>query len=317
MVPNVGCWRQASSVAVVCVVGMICTLQGAIAAEATASTPGAAAASAQCAAAFIADGARLAMARLRCLRATLTIGPWLDDVRLDEVERAAWAAVHDTGDADAAAIVMLAAAERRARDPGRTYRLRPDYEVLLATGQWERAAAISPFGGDPDRTLVAALPEGAPQAGQAVYWQLDHVQRRAVARAVDLTQGRRVVVYAAPGCGFCVAAVRAIAADPHLHALMREHSLWISVPDINFRWTDFERWNANAPGMPLHLLRERRQWPQRRFSATPWFYLVEDGQVVDEHLGWLDDGPQRLRAMLAPLGEGAPDASAAGGALRR
>lgn len=217
---------------------------------------------------------------------------------------------------EAAANAPPTGARDRSRDAGSARPRRADYDTLMAAGLWERAVAVSPFAGDPDRTLVAAPPDGQPPAGQAVYWQLDHAQRRAMARAVDLTRGRRVVVYATPGCGFCAQAIRAIGADPHLHALMREHSLWVSVPDINFRWSDFERWNAGAPGMPLHLLRERQHWPQRRFAAIPWFFLLEDGRVVGEHLGWLDDGPQRLRALLAPLGGGA-GANAAGAPPRR
>ncbi|HET6432289.1 hypothetical protein [Dyella sp.] len=106
----------------------------------------------------------------------------------------------------------------------------------------------------------------------------------------------RIVVVA--GCHFSEDAVRAIAADPQLDILFRQHAIWLASDTTAL--ADAAAWNRAFPTQPVHIAWHDREWTMLSSWAMPTYYVFRHGREVAHWAGWL--GLDALRAELTGAG---------------
>ncbi|WP_395701353.1 hypothetical protein [Aquabacterium sp.] len=210
------------------------------------------------------------------------------------------------GERATAEILRRLVAEReRRRPPKEGAASRTVYAALVAAGalddeeqerQQKRLADVA------DLRAGHLRPLASLRAQDASYWSFSAGGDVLVESSIDLQTGPRVVVYAAPGCSFCARLSKDLAADPALLALFKAHAIWVDVPDINFSAGYYDEWNRAHPELKIHVILNRRHWPQRRIAATPDLFFLKDGQQVGELLGWTPERMRQLRDRLAAIG---------------
>lgn len=111
----------------------------------------------------------------------------------------------------------------------------------------------------------------------------------------------RIVVVASYGCRYSRAAAQAIAQDPQLGPIFREHALWLASPSHLDNIPALQRWNDAHPATPLVIASSRERWPMLDLDTVPQFHVFRDGQLVASVTsGWpLDEGNRD--AVLAAL----------------
>lgn len=120
--------------------------------------------------------------------------------------------------------------------------------------------------------------------------------RQMTRESVDLDVPLRIVVVAA--CHFSEDAARAIAADPRLGPLFRQHALWLASDTTPLG--DAAAWNAALPSQPIHLAWHDRDWSMLDSWAMPTYYVFHHGREVARWHGWR--GLEALRTELAKAG---------------
>lgn len=172
------------------------------------------------------------------------------------------------------------------------------YSDLLVAREIERANAfakrhgvepvewkLTEQSGIADEPAVIALDEG----GEAL-------------RVHQAELGTGLVASVSPGCAFSVAAMKFIEQDAELRELLEGRALWVVDP----RWTSqlkpLLEWNAQSE-LDMQLAWKTADWPaEMDFSATPMFYLIDGGEVIETIRGWEDDGKaELLKAKLKAL----------------
>ncbi|MGY0633214.1 hypothetical protein ACW7G3_03535 [Luteimonas sp. A478] len=118
--------------------------------------------------------------------------------------------------------------------------------------------------------------------------------------AVEL-ESVRIVVVAGPGCRYSHAAARAIAQDPELGPVFRDHALWLASPSQLDNIRALQRWNDAHSGAPLVIAASHERWPMLDLDTVPQFHVFRDGQLAASVTsGWpLEEGNRE--AVLAAL----------------
>lgn len=146
--------------------------------------------------------------------------------------------------------------------------------------------------------LPRYTPAEAPAAGNAAL-QVSADGTRMSRVAVDISRGLQIVVVA--GCHFARDAAIAIATDPALDQVFREHSTWIAPSDEGLAAA--AKWNREFPLRPILIAWSERDWPQITSWAMPTFLLFRDGVLQRSWSGWpADSGLATARAELSAAG---------------
>lgn len=101
---------------------------------------------------------------------------------------------------------------------------------------------------------------------------------------VDL-KGKVLVVIAHPLCHFSVNAVREISEQPLLSQIFKD-AIWLAPPGTRLNIPDLRLWNSDHPDATLALMDQRRDWPMFDAWATPTFYFLNNGKVIEKVEGW-------------------------------
>lgn len=172
----------------------------------------------------------------------------------------------------------------------------PLYEARVTTRHFDAARRLALA--HPGMT-VAALPalETAPTAaGQPTALTVSADGRHMTRESIDLDVPLRVVVVAA--CHFSEDAARAIASDPRLDALFRQHAVWLAADATSP--ADAAAWNRAFPTQPIHIAWRQREWSMLDSWAMPTYYVFRQGREVARWHGWL--GLDTLGSELAKAG---------------
>lgn len=178
------------------------------------------------------------------------------------------------------------------------------YGALLATGRPAEAEALVRAGAVPEvGPVLRRIPLGQrPPTQAARYWRTTTGQPVLTEQAVDLTRGLHLVIYMAPGCGFCHQAAREISGDPALRKLVRVRGHWIHVPSANHSLSYYDDWNHQHPDFAVDVVFDRRHWPTYN-GLVPNVFILRDGQEVAQMRGWTKGSLAELRTQLQALGK--------------
>ena len=158
------------------------------------------------------------------------------------------------------------------------------------------------------RTLLSAepLPElTIPDVEELVTddnyrWQILRLGPKGLVRDIAaIDAGMRVVVVSNPLCGFSSAATKAIESDPYLSAFFSEYGLWLVPPAQRLYVDEVSFWKETYPAQEIVLAYQRTNWPVIDDWATPTFYFLKDGIVVDKISGWPKDGRNMVKLRAA------------------
>lgn len=172
----------------------------------------------------------------------------------------------------------------------------PLYRARVTSRDFDAANALARA--HPGMAVIAlpALDNPTIPAGEPTVLSVSAEGRHMRHEAVDLDARLRIVVVAA--CHFSEDAARAIAADPRLDALFRQHAVWLaaeSTPPV-----DAAAWNRAFPTQPIHVAWRDREWSMLDSWAMPTYYVFRHGREVARWSGWL--GLDALRAELTNAG---------------
>lgn len=150
---------------------------------------------------------------------------------------------------------------------------------------------------EPVPTIVGSIAAGT---GEEHAYAVDQERYRLLPRRFRLSEGTRVVVVSHPLCAFSRSAMQTVESDPVMAAALNGNATWLAPVDTRLHFDEVQAWNRNHPAMPVVIARHREDWPMIEEWATPNFYLLQDGEVLDHFSGWPTDGSHegRLLRML-------------------
>lgn len=179
------------------------------------------------------------------------------------------------------------------------------YNVLVGARKFEQADDIANSYPNKVERLPYAFPEAGSHVGASIL-KRDPGTNRYVTSPVDINNGRWFVGVVHTSCPFSEMAMKYIESHPEKYAsLLPENTIWV----VSQRYTEIlsylERWNSQSEIIDIHVAYEDKLWPNELILlATPLFYLIEDGQVIDRLNGWPDDTKAKeLDAMLRSMDE--------------
>lgn len=174
-------------------------------------------------------------------------------------------------------------------------------DALLAARRFDEARAFAstrPHLGRRDIPLVAdAL--GADFRGRSLY-EYDAGKNLLTRRAAPSPAGRELVMVVGAGCHFSRDALAALRADAALLARLRQANLTlVTPPQAPIPLSYLAEWNGANPTLPIRVPYNTSEWGQVAGSATPEFFLFEDGKLAGHVVGWPQGG--NAAALLALL----------------
>lgn len=129
----------------------------------------------------------------------------------------------------------------------------------------------------------------------------DH--NRLVRSHADLDIGSHILVIGHPLCHFTQNAAKAIDKNLALKRIFKKDSVWVSPPDRNLDLSPFQEWNKKHPEFAMSIGFAKSSWPEVKVWQTPTFIFMKDGKVVDEVIGWPNEGNMdALDAGLTKIG---------------
>lgn len=115
--------------------------------------------------------------------------------------------------------------------------------------------------------------------------------------------GTRLLLVVHPLCAFSRRAEVALARLGREMPMLSTHTLRLAPPGERLFLDVLRDWNAGHPGGEILLARHEADWPMVEDWATPNFYLLQDGRVIDHFSGWPAEGNDaRLGRMLGRFG---------------
>lgn len=172
----------------------------------------------------------------------------------------------------------------------------PLYRARVTTRRFDAARALALAHPEMAAPALPTLQDStAPRTGPTAL-NVSADGRRMTRENIDLDAPLRIVVVAA--CHFSEDAARAIAADPRLDALFRQHAIWLAADATSP--ADAAAWNRAFPSQPIHIAWRQREWTKLDSWAMPTYYVFRHGREVARWHGWL--GLDALRAELSKAG---------------
>lgn len=172
-------------------------------------------------------------------------------------------------------------------------------QSLMATAQLERAHALASrypsvrFDAIP---LVTTAPERLPAGPK--WWRLSPDGTSMEAQSADLS-GTHLFVMA--GCHFSIDAAEDIGNDAELKPVFATQARWLGEPPGREDIANWRDWNDRFPGMPMHLLTRRQDWPMFPTWSMPNYVVVRDGKVIDQTSGSWRGMPENRIALIEML----------------
>ncbi len=99
-----------------------------------------------------------------------------------------------------------------------------------------------------------------------------------------------ILVVFSPSCHFSQNAVAAIQADPDLIRIFGNNTQWLQPPDGRLEYDSFRRWISEHPWKKVGIAWRADEWEQFDLGATPAFYFVRNGEIIETVTGWPAEG---------------------------
>ncbi|MDM5177416.1 hypothetical protein PO883_09460 [Massilia sp. DJPM01] len=125
----------------------------------------------------------------------------------------------------------------------------------------------------------------ASPSAQRTAWAFQE-KRSLTRRVMNLQKGLRLVIIGSPYCGFTKRAVSQIESDPTLAPILREKVTVMAMPDFNFNYDAYTRWNQLHPSLPFTLTHSREEWPEVTHWVSPVFLFFRNGKLDSTFSGW-------------------------------
>lgn len=176
------------------------------------------------------------------------------------------------------------------------------YDALLAAHRSDEARRLLATHPELDRRAPPTLHDSKVAPGRPSLW-IARGEHDLWRQPLALDAAAQVLVLGSPDCHFSEAAARSIDADSALRTLFRAHARWVA-PAHDIAAVDaLQAWNRAHPAQPLAILNEDAGLPFVARFATPTFYFLQRGRVVDTVIGWPGDGQRSaLRRGLREIG---------------
>jgi hypothetical protein len=172
-------------------------------------------------------------------------------------------------------------------------------EAYVQARLFNEASAFSYLPLNSDLQKPPAFLGGPNTAAGPRVWDMTADGSTMTSIAVPIDHGLKVLVISSPWCHFSQAAVQAISKDRDLGESMKQRSIWIMpavrIPDF----ADIRLWNEKYPGQRMYVVDRQSEWPMISSWATPGFYFLRDGRLLDTVFGW--PGPEQLKHLKDAL----------------
>lgn len=127
---------------------------------------------------------------------------------------------------------------------------------------------------------------GKDFVGRSVY-RYESDGNRLVREAFGFAQGKQLLMVVGAGCHFSRDAMAHLNNDVGFAQLARDAHLVLLTPPASAAPTFMlNQWNRAHPQWPLLVASNRKEWAEFDRPSVPIFYVVEDGKIVQQVVGW-------------------------------
>jgi len=132
----------------------------------------------------------------------------------------------------------------------------------------------------------------APSVAQAVHWRVYDVSDKglkAELKALPLEHGPAVIMVIQPGCVFAEAAMGQIADDKELLPVFTKYG---TIVTEQFDGSGIVKFKEDFKFKNVYIIENEKSFPGLAFDASPHFYFLKDGKIVDQFMGWDSENPE-------------------------
>lgn len=163
-------------------------------------------------------------------------------------------------------------------------------QMYYALREFEKANSfIERYSRNPVQRRPIVIHDLTGQSSTRTAWVF-HGQRGLKRIDMNVDKGRHLVIIASPYCPFAARALSEIEVNPALAPLLRQKVTVMAMPDFNFDYDMYARWNQLHPSLPFTLTHSRAEWPEISHWVTPLFLFFKDGRLDSAFSGWDKDG---------------------------
>ncbi len=165
------------------------------------------------------------------------------------------------------------------------------YRSFVGTREFERARALLETHPQLAVEPLGPITENVPATTTAptVLAFVDK-PRHIVHQPAALTLDQQILIVASPLCHFTQNVVRDLVRHPGLWRTLTANALWLAPQDGRLHASAFRSWNKAIPRAGMVLAYKASQWPMIDYWGTPTFYFIRHGKVVDQVVGWPEEG---------------------------
>lgn len=174
------------------------------------------------------------------------------------------------------------------------------YNVLIGARRFDLANEVASAHAGKVRTLGYSFPSLDVGDLPALLRRLPGSSGREWSQ-IDIGNGLWFVGVVHTACPYSEKAIQYIEQRADKYSdLLPENTIWVAGQDVTHILPFLERWNDESELVDIHVTYEDERWPRGVIlSATPVFYLLDDGEVIDRLSGWANDNQSKnLDSML-------------------
>ncbi|MDH5823579.1 hypothetical protein QFW77_11335 [Luteimonas sp. RD2P54] len=170
------------------------------------------------------------------------------------------------------------------------------YRGLIGLRAFDEAAAyLSRHPGLQVEPVPAIAPAGSGADRGPMVYRTDPDEFKLLREHIRIDQGIAVVAVVHPLCNPSRRAMEAILKDVELLDAMKTSVHWVAPQSVRLNFDAVQDWNREHPDIQIGIAHDTHQWPGIDDWSTPHFYLLRDGALLDQFMGWPGEGGNRAR----------------------
>lgn len=114
--------------------------------------------------------------------------------------------------------------------------------------------------------------------------------------------GQFIVVVSSPLCGPSRRFRQWLDNHPDLLSIFEQQALWITPIEDRLYFPEFVQYNHKHPTTPIHYIHQFGDWPEIQLWSTPVLYFFNNGELIDQTVGFRPQDKQLLVSKLTTLG---------------
>lgn len=156
--------------------------------------------------------------------------------------------------------------------------------LLVSGRRFEEARQLASSHRDAGLPPLPAFSDPLPPSNdRATIWRIDADGAAFTRAAVDLTATQIIVT---ASCHLSQDAAEDISVDPLLGPVFARHAQWLTLPPGREQIGLARDWNRRFPKAQVAMAYDLREWDMLPDWNTPVFYIVRDGKVIEQAVGW-------------------------------